>query len=549
MLTMHELNKRILQSAQQGLARLVFLKRLSEELISYTGCDALELRLADELLQYIWHYAGSGESGFRKCSFKTSADGYLIPCLENGSINEQVCEELFRERYNPELKFHYRKQSILVDDAYHDQRYIDQSGNTLGKETKYGSLIYVSFVTNQDIPGLLILKKRESSFFSRDDELLYENLAQILGIAIAFRRSQFALDERVKELTCLHSISKLLQEEDLTWAETFQKLVKLIPASFQYPELTGCRLQINRKSYKSHDFPVTSKKMSQNIFLGRERVGEITVSIQNPELDFLIEEYDLLSSIAGATGVLYRKLQSEEEKREIEERLRQADRLATIGQLAAGIAHELNEPLSNILGYAQLIEGDLPKKSSVSEDLSKIISSSLHAREIVRKLLLFARQMPINKTQVNINEIIQESLQIVSSRFAKHNIQLKLDLDGALPDIMADSSQLKQVVINLLVNAEQAMPDGGKLKISTQNLKQNIEIEIKDSGTGMSKSVQKKIFLPFFTTKESGEGTGLGLAVVDGIVKAHGGSIKVRSAIDEGTCVTLSFPIPARAKR
>jgi len=140
--------------------------------------------------------------------------------------------------------------------------------------------------------------------------------------------------------------------------------------------------------------------------------------------------------------------------------------------------------------------------------------------------------------------VISESLQIVGSRINKHSISLKLDLEENLPEITVDTSQLKQVIINLLVNAEQAMPGGGLLEIITRTgSNEHIKIKIKDNGVGMNRSTLKKIFLPFFTTKELGEGTGLGLSVVHGIVKAHGGTIKVRSIIDEGTTVILNFPI------
>jgi signal transduction histidine kinase len=541
---MHEMNRKILQLAQKGLPRETFLESISVELINYAGCDALELRLADEHLQYVWHSDLDRSARYIETRFQKSAEGSLIPCLSNGSSEEQVCNELFRQRYNPELNYHYHTPSILITDAWHDQRFLDADGVSLGERTGFSSLFYLSFATNEDVPGLLIFKKKDKYMINRDEVASYENLAQTLGIAIAFRRSQYALGERVKELTCLHSISKLLHDVELEMDETFQKLVMMIPESFQFPAKTGCYIKIGDHVYQSLDYQAGKKKLQSKIFSGRELVGEVIVCLLDSELEFISEEYDLLNSIAGATGAIYRKLQSEEEKQEIEERLRQADRLATIGQLAAGIAHELNEPLSNILGYAQLVSADLQSGSSMGSDLEKIISSSLHAREIVRKLLLFARQMPLQRSQVNINEIINESLQIVGSRIHKHSINLKLDLAKELPEITADSSQLKQVIINLLVNAEQAMPAGGLLEISTRtDSRKRIRIKINDSGIGMNRNTQKKIFLPFFTTKELGEGTGLGLAVVHGIVKAHGGSIKVRSIIDEGTTIILNFPI------
>ncbi|MCF7911984.1 MAG: hypothetical protein K9M99_05615 [Candidatus Cloacimonetes bacterium] len=547
---MHELNRRILQYAQQGLSRRAFLEAISAELLEYAGCDALELRLADENLQYVWQIELNQPARYEETRFQLSPEGSLIPCLDNENLNEQVCRDLFRQRYNQELNYYYHTPSILITDTWHNQRYLDADGRSLGETTGYNSLFYLSFATNEEVPGLLVFKKKSQHLINRDEVASYENLAQTLGIAIAFRRSQFALGERVKELTCLHSISKLLHDVELDKDETFRKMVMMIPESFQYPADTGCCLKIGDQVYQSLDYLAGKKNLSCKIYSGRELVGEVIVCLLDTKLEFLAEEYELLNSIAGATGAIYRKLQSEEEKQEIEERLRLADRMATIGQLAAGIAHELNEPLSNILGYAQLVAADVQSGSEMSQDLDKIISSSLHAREIVRKLLLFARQMPLQKSQVSINEILHESLQIVGSRIRKHSISLKLDLAKDLPEITADSSQLKQVFINLLVNAEQAMPSGGLLEISTRTGNQDkIKVKIRDTGMGMNRSTLKKIFLPFFTTKKLGEGTGLGLAVVHGIVKAHGGTIKVRSVIDEGTTIILNFPVnPAREK-
>ena len=540
---MPELNQKILHLGQQGHTRQVFLRKVSKELLIFTNCDELELRLANKTLQYIWLYNSSGKSRFKQCHFKMKSGGNLKPCFSNSSLPEKVCWELFQERYNPELKFRYQKQSILVSDSFHDKRYRSTGEKSLGKLIGYGSLFYLSFITDDDIPGLLILKKKEQNYFNHDDKTIYENLAQTMGIAIAFRRSQIALGERVKELTCLHSISKLLQESDLDMDATFQKLVQIIPGSFQYPEFTQCRIDIQERSYISGDHRNTGNLLTENIMLGKEKVGSITIELIQSDMEFLREEYDLLSSIAGAIGALYQKLQSEEYKKEISEKLRQADRLATIGQLAAGIAHELNEPLSNILGYAQLVAGDLSDSSRMSKDVEKIISSSLHAREIVRKLLLFAHQMPMKKVYLSINKVVRESLQIISSRLKKSNIELLTDLSPDLPDINADASQLKQVVINLLVNALQAMPGGGKLEINTYKKSGKLLLEVKDNGSGISAGLQKKIFLPFFTTKEPGEGTGLGLAVVHGIVKAHSGKIKINSSPGEGTKVVIKFPL------
>jgi signal transduction histidine kinase len=220
-----------------------------------------------------------------------------------------------------------------------------------------------------------------------------------------------------------------------------------------------------------------------------------------------------------------------------------ADRLATIGQLAAGVAHELNEPLSNILGFSQLIKKCPGLPDQAQQDIEKTIIASLHAREIVKKLMLFARRMPPHKIQVNLNQLVEEGLYFLESRCTKEGIELVQALSPDLPEIIADPAQLTQVLVNLTVNAVQAMPQGGKLTVSTYVKEGYISLVVEDNGTGMSEEVKKNIFIPFFTTKDVHQGTGLGLPVVHGIVSSHGGSIKVESQLGSGSRFEVKLPL------
>ncbi len=217
--------------------------------------------------------------------------------------------------------------------------------------------------------------------------------------------------------------------------------------------------------------------------------------------------------------------------------------MATIGQLSAGVAHELNEPLSGILGFAQLAQKVSGVPDQVQRDLEKIVSASFHAGEIVKKLLLFARQSQLDRNWVSLNMLVADGLCFLESRCAKSNIELVRHLDPELPEITADPSQIYQVLINLAVNAIQATPGEGRLTIRTACQGSGIKLEVEDTGVGMSKELQKKAFLPFFTTKDVGEGTGLGLSVVEGIVTSHGGSIKIESTEGIGTRFTVHLPI------
>jgi signal transduction histidine kinase len=228
----------------------------------------------------------------------------------------------------------------------------------------------------------------------------------------------------------------------------------------------------------------------------------------------------------------------------LEEQLRHADRLATIGQLAAGVAHEMNEPLSNVLGFAQLALKAPGTPQPVVDDLREIVSASLRAREIVKKLLLFARQTPPKKTSTNLNELVEDALFLLEAGCETQGIKIIRRLTADLPTIEADPVQIRQVLVNLTVNAMQAIATEGTVTVETKAEDQLVVLSVTDTGHGMSPEILSKIFSPFFTTKDVGEGTGLGLSVVHGIVTAHGGTIDAESRGGSGSRFIVRLPVP-----
>lgn len=223
--------------------------------------------------------------------------------------------------------------------------------------------------------------------------------------------------------------------------------------------------------------------------------------------------------------------------------LRHADRLATIGQLAAGVAHQLNEPLGSILGFAELARKAPMLPEQAGADIDRIITSSLNAREVIRKLMLFARQMPPEKVRFTLDKIVNDSLQFFDSLCARQGIELVRELGNADRTILADETQLRQVLINLVVNAIQAMPNGGRLVVRTLEESHSVTLEVEDTGMGIARELHEQIFVPFFTTKDVDEGTGLGLAIVHGIVRAHSGEIIVRSEPGQGASFLVRLPM------
>jgi two-component system NtrC family sensor kinase len=362
------------------------------------------------------------------------------------------------------------------------------------------------------------------------------------------RESEHALRERVKELTCLYSLAKLIERPGISLEEILDGIVKLLPPAWLYPEIAAARIILNKHTYSTPDFRDRGQKQSADIVVAGEPQGAIEVVYleKKPELDegpFLREERSLIEAIAREVALIIERKQAEEDKERLQVQLRHADRLATIGQLSAGIAHELNEPIGSILGFAQLVKKYPGLSEQAIQDIEKITKASLHAREVVKKLMLFARQMPPKKIRVNLNQVIEEGLYYLESRCAKEGIKVARSLSPNLPEIIADSAQMTQVLVNIVVNAIQAMPDGGKLTIRTNSSERFISLTVEDTGIGMSEKVMSQIFLPFFTTKDVGQGTGLGLSVVHGIITSHGGSIHVDSKVGQGTKFEIQLPI------
>jgi signal transduction histidine kinase len=327
-----------------------------------------------------------------------------------------------------------------------------------------------------------------------------------------------------------------------------QRIAELLPPAWLYPDVASGRIILHGRSYRSSNYREGKHQQTAEIVVAGEKRGivEVTYSGDKPELDegpFLKEERSLIDTVAREVAAIIERREAEEEKSRLQEQLRHADRLATIGQLAAGVAHELNEPLGSVLGFAQLAEKAPNLPEQTRDDIEKAIQASLHAREVVKKLMFFARRMPPKKTQVNLNRLVEQGLYFLESRCAKEEIEVSRSLTPDLPEIIADPGQLTQVLVNLVVNAVQAMPKGGELKVETSTGEEHISLVVEDTGAGMSDEVIKKLFIPFFTTKDIDEGTGLGLSVVHGIVTSHGGTIKVDSKLGRGTRFEIKLPL------
>lgn len=268
---------------------------------------------------------------------------------------------------------------------------------------------------------------------------------------------------------------------------------------------------------------------------------------KKPRIGYVVMR-NLTSVIDSRLGNSRAKLSTScQELRESQYQLIQAEKLASLGQMAASIAHEINNPLSGVIVYTKLMskkiaDGSMSKESGL-ELLSKIDSALTRTAWLVRNLLDFARQSPPAMRESDPNEAVKRARDIGAHSAELQHVQVIEELDPSLPRVMGDFDQLIQVCTNLIVNAIHAMPQGGKLTLRTSADGDEVKIQVQDTGQGIPPENMSKLFTPFFTTKEEVKGVGLGLAVSYGIVQRHKGRIEVQSKVGEGTTFTVCLPL------
>ena len=260
----------------------------------------------------------------------------------------------------------------------------------------------------------------------------------------------------------------------------------------------------------------------------RNLISDIKAKMQRKDKELR----EACAELQELRDIINRKEPKQKEKY-LERELIQADKMVTVGQLAGGVAHELNNPLTGVLGNAQVLLSEIPKHNPWYEDVERIYQSAKRCKEIVANLLTFSRQQEFELELVDINEVIQNTLNLCERELVVENIKVVKEFTNDLPKINVSVLQMEQVFLNLIVNARQAMAEAGTLTISTRLVNtedgSQVEVAFTDTGKGIKKEDLPKMFKPFFTTKESGKGTGLGLSVSRSIVEKHKGRIKVQS--------------------
>jgi signal transduction histidine kinase len=294
-------------------------------------------------------------------------------------------------------------------------------------------------------------------------------------------------------------------------------------------------------------------KLANSIASPLRTLEKITKKIAQGDFSESIEVKgkDELASLEASFNLMEEKLQNAlwslehtiEKLREKQAQLVEAEKLASVGLLAAGIAHEINNPLTSVLTFSNLILEQCPKADPRCDQLRIVVRETERARNIVRQLLNFGREVNIRPVKININRPVEEIMDSLVAQDAFKGIELSMNLGDNLPDVYADPAQIGQVVLNLALNAIHAITPPGKIEVSTRAANGFVEIIFHDTGSGIAPEHLGKIFDPFFTTKGETKGTGLGLAVSYGIIKKHGGDIEVESVMGKGTTFNVRVPI------
>ncbi|NIR52787.1 HAMP domain-containing protein [candidate division KSB1 bacterium] len=439
------------------------------------------------------------------------------------------------------------KYDMLLNRRAHVHRIIDTIGQQEGIEkirifNKEGEIIYSP---DKSVIGSLVDKRAEACYACHAADQAIERLS------IPERTRIFETENQVRNLGIINPIYNEpgCWQADCHAHEAEQKVLGVLDVTMSLEEVDQ---QISANQMKLVLFAISAIVGISLLlwFLVQKLVGKPVnqlvkatniVAAGNLNYKIDITEDGELAHLGKSFNEMTHKLA------EAQRQLYQSDKLASLGRLAAGVAHEINNPLTGVLTYSSFLLKRQGDDDEIREDLEVIVRETKRCREIVKGLLDFSRQAPTKKTNIPINDMITQTLGILKNQLSIKNISVQKDLSDDLPIVRVDSNQMQQVFMNLLVNAIDAIgKSGGEIKIRTSEEEiedeRFIKIDIADSGGGIAKENLTKIFEPFYSTKGQ-KGTGLGLAVVWGIIEKHHGKITVGSEEGKGTTFTIHIPV------
>jgi two-component system, NtrC family, sensor kinase len=396
-------------------------------------------------------------------------------------------------------------------------------------------------------------KTVDGDFLSSEDVELLETLAGYIGIAIQNARLYASLEQKVSEYERLKDFNENIVESinvgvlavDLAdRIESWNSQMEVMYALPRWQALTRPLSEVFPTAFVEEFYRVRQTPGIHNLYkfrlgtpTGESRVVNVAIA------PLVTRKFNVIGRLIIVDDIT--------ERIELESQLSQADKLSSIGLLAAGVAHEVNTPLAVISSYAQMLSKQLQGDPTRTALLEKITRSTFRASEIVNNLLNFSRTSGTEFTEVNVNKIVSDTLALLEHQFKTSKIKIQDDFAEHLPSIQGNAGKLQQVFLNLFLNAKDAMPSGGTLRVATSN-GTGVSVLIADTGSGIAQEHITRIYDPFFTTKTTprdgqNRGTGLGLSVTYGIIQEHAGKIRVESRPGEGTTFYLDFPLTRKA--
>ncbi len=445
-------------------------------------------------------------------------------------------------------------QAIVISDVANETRF-EPAFDGLGV-AQARSLMCVPMIANGKVLGAIKALNKHAQDFDAYDQALLESIAIISANALHNTRL-------IQQLKITAADLEASRWELLNSRNTLRALFDHLPAGLyivdpQYKLLTINKSRAQRagqapkalvgqlcyQALFNRSEPCPECRVSETFQTGRDTQRAERRYISSDESsEWDISVYPILDEDSQATQAILLE-QDVSERHRLESILTQSEKLAAIGQLAAGVAHEINNPLTAIIANAQILHRELPPNSDLQESVDLIARAGARATQVVRNLLDFARKEEYHLGLTNLNETLEKSLELIQHEILARGVRVELNLDPNLPPILASQDHLQSVWLNLLLNAIDSLDKTpGEIKISSRRAAREIHISVMDNGKGIPSDRLTRIFEPFYTTKAAGRGTGLGLSVSHRIIKQHGGRIGVESQLGAGSTFTVTLPL------